>query len=165
MAKIPVDGNVKVTFFPACEDITAPTVTELSAVGAVDIECDLTPDGLDESIGEDEKDTTTFCSTSNYSEPGRTKPAITLTYFRFDSPTEDAAYVTMKRNTQGFLAIREGSLHSEDYAAADKVRVYTVMCGEQQPVKPAANMDVQVQQVLYPSGDYCRDAVAAAGGA
>lgn len=163
MARIPIDGNVKVTFFPVCADITAPTVTELTATGAVDIECDLTPDGLDESIDEDAKDTSTFCSTSNYEEPGRTKPNITLTYFRQALEADDKAYSTMKRNTDGFLAIREGEPHDTAWTAADKGRVYTIKCGEQQPVKPAANMDVQVQQKLYASGDYERDAVVAAG--
>ncbi|MGH3010166.1 MAG: hypothetical protein ACRDLM_12280 [Gaiellaceae bacterium] len=163
MAKIPVDGNVKVTFFPTCANIAAPSVTELTATGALDIECFLTPDGLDESVAEDTKDTTVFCSTSNYEEPGRTMPSLQLTYFRGDVPaTDDVSYTTLKRNTRGFLAIREGSPHATAWTAADVCRVYTVMCGEQQPVKPAKNEDVKVQQKLYASGDYERDAVAAA---
>lgn len=162
MARIPVDGNVKVAFVPAIVDIAAPTASELTGAGVVALECDLTPDGLDEAIDEDTKDTSTFCSTSNFEEPGRTKPNITLTYFRFSTPTEDSAYTTLKRNTAGFLVIREGSAHDVAFASTDKVRVYTIMCGEQQPVKPAANEDVKVQQKLYASGDYERDAVVAA---
>lgn len=165
MAKIPVDGNVKVDFVPAIADITAPTDTELTATGVVSLECMLTPDGLDESIDEDVKDTSAFCSTSNYEEPGRTKPNLQLTYFRDDDAagTGDAAYTTLKRNLRGFLVIREGAPHTQAYAADDNLRVYTVMCGEQQPVKPAANEDVKVQQKFYASGDYARDAVVATG--
>lgn len=163
MAKIPVDGNTKVTFFPACASPAAPTVTELTATGAVDLEDHLTPDGLDEAIDEDVKDTSVFSSTSNYEEPGRTKPNISLTYFKDDDTagTGDAAYTTLKRNTDGFLAIRQGKPVATAYAASDILRVYTIKAGEQQPVKPAANMDEQISQKLYASGDYERDAIVA----
>lgn len=162
MSKIPIDGNVKVTFFPTCADTSAPTVDELTAAGAADIECDLTADGWTANYSEDTKDTSTFCSTFNATEPGRIGGNIALKYFE-DSVATDGAKDTLVQNTRGFVALRVGVAHDTDWAAADKALVYPIMCGPQKLGAMPANSDKTWEQTLYMSDDPEIDATVAAG--
>lgn len=162
MSHITIDGQVKITFFPTCADTSAPTVTELTATGAADIECDLTADGFTPNWSEDTKDTSTFCSTFNGTEPGRVGGNIALKYFK-DSVATDDAYHTLLANTRGFLALRFGSPHDTPWTAADEAIVYTVMCGQQKLGAMPANSDETFEQTLFIGADPVLDAVVGAG--
>lgn len=162
MADMLSDGNVKVSFVPAVANIGAPTVTELTAAGAVDLECRITADGLDVSADEDTIDNSKLCDVENYEEPGRIKHSIELTITRADIEETDTPYETIKRGTKGFLAIRYGIPHDTAYAAAQDIQIYTIRAGAQRYVKPEANSTVRYQQKMFVNGPSELDAVVAA---
>lgn len=163
MARIAIDGSVKVGFVSGASgiaDITAPTVAELDA--GISFADHLTPDGLNINVTEDNKDVTTLASKFNAQEPGRAGGDAALTYFRDDVTGSDLAYATLKSKTRGFLVVRIGPDESVAWTAADKVRVYPVQCGLQKDVPAAKNTDWQISQQLYISDDWEIDAVVAA---
>lgn len=161
MAHFSIDGNIRATFIPACANIAAPTVAELTAAGIAELAAALTPDGLNVNVTEDNKDTTTLASTFNGQAPGRAGGDIALTYFRDTVGGSDKPYTTLKRFTAGFLVIRLGVLNSTAYATSDKVRVYPITCGLQKDVPAAKNTDWQISQSLYVTADWNIDAVVA----
>jgi hypothetical protein len=125
------DGNIKVTFVLDLEDPSAPTVTELTAAGAVDLSCWIKADGRDHTVDEDTVDNSKLCTTDNTETPGRVKHGWNLTYNRDDDPMADLAYKTMKRGVAGFLIQRIGSSFKTAFAADDEVDTFPIKCGYQ----------------------------------
>lgn len=161
MSKRLSDGATKATFFPACASLSAPTVAELTAVGIVVCELNITADGL--KIGIDQGTVTgdTLASTQSYEGPGRTKAALDLTFFRDNTTLGDRMWSVLTNGTEGFFAVRRGIAYTTAYAIGQKVAVYTVTCGEPSELAPEPETYDRAMVKLFASGTYVREATVA----
>lgn len=129
MADLLADGNIKVTWAVTIANIAAPTVAELTAGTAVDLECLLTLDGLDIKGDTASVDNTALCSTDDTEEPGRVSYQIELTGKRKDTTLEDKAWNTLTDRAQGYLVVRRSTSASTAWAVGQPCEVYPVRCG------------------------------------
>lgn len=162
MADLISDGKTKVAWATTIADITAPTATELTT--AKDWTERLTPDGLQTDPTTAAVDTGSLASTYDTTRPGRTGYQVQLTFKRGDSTgTDDEPFTTLKYGVSGFLVIRRGDDYSDAFAAADKVEVYPVTCGEPQHVAPAANTVAKFVSPMFVTKPPATAATVAAG--
>ena len=165
---VDAEGSVLVKFVPTLADPSAPTTTELNAVGAVDMSCSLTQDGFkpgaDTATGTD----TRLCSKQVYETKGATTWSIDNLTYIWDPQNPDSdsnkVYAALPEDTAGFLVVRWGK-DVEDFpalAAADIVDVFPVVMGPQVPQPPEANSKLKVQQKPFVTGSAVRDVTLAA---
>lgn len=149
----PADGNVKIAFVSTLADPAAPTVTELTAVGVVDLSCYLTADGwtpgLDEQVVTDDR----LCSVQTFEQPGRSSRTLTIKYVENPgSATDNKAFDTLAPGTSGYLVERRGVAQATAFAAADVVNVWPIKAGQYDPQPPEANSVLKVQQKAFVTG-------------
>jgi hypothetical protein len=149
----PADGNVKIAFVSTLADPTAPTSTELSAVGVVDLSCYLTADGwtpgLDEQVVTDDR----LCSVQTFEQPGRSSRTLSIKYVENPgSSTDNKAFDTLAPGTAGFLVERRGTAQATAFAAADVVNVWPIKAGQYDPQPPEANSVLKVSQKAFITG-------------
>jgi hypothetical protein len=137
MGDIIVDGTVKVAFVPTIASLAAPTTVEILA--GDDIDTFITADGL---IGFEpetaEVDTTALSSTFDTKRPGRASFSGTMLRLKKQTGT-DTTYTTLVRGTEGYIVVRRYVAAATAWAAADKVSVYPIQCGETKDLAPEAN--------------------------
>lgn len=135
------DGMYRVTFVDTLADPAAPTTTELT--GGIELQCQITPDGLKREAKDESVDTSRLCSVFSTMRVGRTSFDVELTLVRLDesqiTPDTDEAYHSLVKGKLGYLVIRDNVPAETDYAADDEVEVYHVECGSQNKATPAAN--------------------------
>jgi hypothetical protein len=149
----PADGNVKIAFVSTLADPTAPTSTELGAVGVVDLSCYLTADGwtpgLDEQVVTDDR----LCSVQTFEQPGRSSRTLSIKYVENPgSSTDNKAFDTLAPGTAGFLVERRGTAQATAFAAADVVNVWPIKAGQYDPQPPEANSVLKVSQKAFITG-------------
>lgn len=154
------DGNYLVSFVDTIADIEAPTLLEINA--GIELQCQITPDGLGREAEDEAVDTSRLCSVFSSSRVGRTSFEVELTLVRLDPAQlavdeEDEAYVGLTKGKLGYLVVRDHKSAQVDYAVGDEVEVYPVECGTRSKATPAANeqqtftipMMVHTQPALY----------------
>ena len=102
------DGMYKVVWVDAIADPSAPTIAELTA--GIDLECQITPDGLAREASDEPVDTSRLCSVFTTQQVGRTGYEVSLTLVRLDereTGVEDEALHTLVKGKRGFLVIRD----------------------------------------------------------
>lgn len=129
MADLLADGNIKVTWAPAVANVAAPTVAELTAGSAVDLECLITLDGLDIKGDTASVDNTALCSTDDTEEPGRVSYNIELTVKRKDNTGEDKGWNTLTDRALGYLVVRRNVAATTAWTAGQPCEVYPSRCG------------------------------------
>lgn len=154
------DGFVKVTWVPTIAVQNAPTVAELAAGPNIDLECQITPDGLAREASDDSVDTSRLCSVFTTMQVGRTSFNVSLTLVRLSGT--DEAYATLLKGTVGFIVIRDTLPVGTAYAAAQKVQVYPVQLGTQSDATPAANEMQKFVLPMFVTADPSLKAVVAA---
>lgn len=155
------DGNIKVVYVPTLADPSAPTVTELTATGSVDLSCFIKSDGRAHTVDEDTVDNSKLCTTDNTETPGRIKHSWTLTYSREDDEEADMAYSTLKKGTTGFLVQRIGTAYATAFAADDKVDVFPVTAGYQLEQPDVGGLVWYQQKMFVTAQSYPQVAVVA----
>lgn len=168
-ASVAAQGNVSVYFVPAISTVSAPTVAELTATGAVDISCFLMPDwgGItaDQNKGEDRR----FCSTEAFDRLGivkRTVADLVYTYLpqATGSTAGNKAYTALTNGATGFLVMRYGLPTTTALATGQKLDIIPVQAGARS--KTAQGSDefapLTVTQGLGATGVLVEDAVVAA---
>lgn len=137
MADIPVDGKTRVAYVPTIANKAAPSVSELNA-GTL-LQTLITADGL---IGFEPEtadvDTTSLASEFDTVTIGRDSFSGTMLRLKKQSGT-DTAFDTLIRGATGFLAVRRYVPQAQAWAAADKVNVYPIICGQTRELQPEAN--------------------------
>ncbi len=156
----PADGNVKVAWVPAISDITAPTVAEVTAVGALDVSCYLTSDGwvpgLDETTIDDER----LCTQATFEQPGRYKRSLESKYIENPGDaTYNKAYEKFIPYTSGFVVVRRGQPNDTAFDEDDVVQVWPIKVGQRSPVPPEGNSVLKVAQKMHVTGEAEMDAV------
>lgn len=139
MADLLANGMVKVTWVPTIANISAPTVAELTAGSAVDLQCLITADGLNITGETAAVDNTALCSDNDTQDAGSVSYTLELTCKRKDSPSEDVAWQTLIYRALGNLVVRRDQPQADAYAADDNVEVYTSRCGEPVMQPPERN--------------------------
>lgn len=153
------DGMLKTIFVSALANPAAPTATELTAVGAVDV----TEYVTEYTIGGDEATVTDdrLSDTQTFEKPGRTTDTREGTYV-YDpqaapAAADNKAYETLKKGTQGYLVERWGVEFDDAIAAADIVDVIPVTCGKQRKLTPEPNTMLRVSQKFFVTGPVQED--------
>ncbi|MFD9124356.1 hypothetical protein [Kitasatospora sp. NPDC059571] len=139
MSDLISDGKTRVAWVPSIANINAPTVSELTTGGALDLTPRLTPDGLKMDPTTADVDTSSLASTADTYEVGRVKFDGELTIKRGDTAPEDLPYSTLTYGVHGFLVVRRGVAYATGFATGQQVEVYPVVCGERANKAPAAN--------------------------
>jgi hypothetical protein len=153
----PADGNQKVLLVAAIANTAAPTVSELTAVGVVDISCYLTGDGFTPSLSEQVVADERLCSKQTFEQPGRSQYGLDVVYIdNTNSPnatTDNKAKDTLVPGTAQYVVIRRGKDFSTAIAAADKVTVYPIKAGAYNEMPGAANEVLKIGQKLFVTAD------------
>lgn len=139
----PADGNIKTVLVPAIADINAPTVTELTGVGVIEISCYLTPGGyaftIEQATITDERE----CDTITRAKPGRKTPTLQITGIdntNSESATDDNDLADALTEGSNWYAVRRrGKAFDEPFAAADVVAVTQFDTGIGSEVAAEAN--------------------------
>jgi hypothetical protein len=126
------EGNIKLIALPgwdAIADITAPTTTELSDVGAIDLSTLVMVQGYQFGAAADDKvDEKALSDEGNAQAPGNSNYVATGTFFRMADTVDDKAWAAFtEKNLEFTLVERRGSKWSTDFAAADNVKVMRVL--------------------------------------
>lgn len=166
------DGNRRLVWVPdgGIANISAPTVTELTATGVLDMSCLVTANNYSLGpTGSEAISEPALCAQGNSTAPGRTNYEAAMNFFRFTVDSEDEAWTTFTgKGLSGFLVQRIGASGSAStaFAAADKVEVYGVITDEPQMQAPPANGGYELfRQVFMVQGEQVDlRAVVAAGG-
>ena len=159
------DGTIAARWVPVLANPLLPTLAEMNAAGSVDLSCYLTPTGLAVATEEAAVNDDRLCSRETYEQPGRITDTLELTYV-YDPqnkvPAENRAFVTLKRNTRGFIVCRWGVDFENPLAVADVLDVYPVTCGEQRKQPGEANSTLKTMQKMFVRARVRRDVVVAA---
>ncbi len=158
----PADGNVKVAWVPAIANTAAPTVAEVTAVGALDVSCYLTADGwvpgMDETTISDER----LCTQATFERPGRYQRTLSSRYVENPGDaTYNKAYEKFVPYTNGFFVVRRGPAYDVAFDEDDLVQVWPVQVGQRSPLPPEANSVLKVEQKMHVTGEVEMDAVIA----
>lgn len=161
----PADGNMSVLLVPEIADPAAPTTTELTAAGVVDISCYLTSDGytpgLDEQAVQDER----LCSKQVFEQPGRHSRTLDVIYIdNTNSPnaaTDNKAKETLVPGSTHYLVVRTGLPFDDPYAASQEVEVTPIKAGQYRKQPPEANSVLKIAQKLFITGPVVTGTVAA----
>ena len=137
MQRYPFDEMTKVYWVPTIADISAPTVSELTA--GVDITCFLTKDGLAPGGSTSKVDGGSLCSRVDGQSIGSVTYDATLKGYRDRESGGDDFWILCSWNAAGYLVIRRGTTYSTAFAAANKVEVYEASMGE--PVMASSAKD------------------------
>lgn len=160
---VPSDGTLRIDFVPIITIRTAPTVAELSAVGAQELAGYVTGDGFAPSGEQATVTDERIASTQTFEQPGRKTKSLSVTYVHNpDDPTNNEAYITLAEGVTGYIVTRYGVPRAQAYAAGDIVDVWPITAGE--PIKNwnGANSVHTATQRLFVTGDVVIDAVVAA---
>lgn len=160
----PADGNVKVAWVPTIADPSAPTVTELTATGVVDLSCYLTADGWTPALDEQTISDDRLCSTATFEQPGRSSRTLDIMYIdNTNNGTQpNDATETLIPGTAGYLVRRGGVPYDQVFASGDVVDVWPVTAGKYAPQPPEANSVLRRAQKMFVTGQVRMDASVAA---
>lgn len=138
MADELADGNIRVTCFPSCASIAAPTVAELNA--GILLQNIITPDGL---IGwePDTADVPTGALASVFNTVDLGRISFSGTMLRLKKQvTGDTAYTTLgTMGTATYIGIRLGYPEATAWAAAQPLRVFPIKTGARRDLTPEEN--------------------------
>lgn len=153
----PSDGNVKVLVVPAIADTKAPTVTELTGEGVVDISCYLTGDGLNLTSEQASISDERLCSTQTFEQPGRETHSAEVTYIdntnsEYETDSNKAAE-TLVKNSDHYIVTRRNVAYEAEVEADQKVSVWPVKAGIHRDVPAEANSVTRTVQKLFITGD------------
>jgi hypothetical protein len=149
MADLLADGNIKVTWAPAIANIAAPTVAELTAGSAVDLENVITLDGLDIKGETASVDNTALASVDDTEEPGRVSYNVELTVKRKDILAEDKGWNTLTDRALGNLVVRRNVPAATAWAVGQPCEVYPSRCGRPIMEPPEKNSAQKFKVKLF----------------
>ncbi|NUP36023.1 MAG: hypothetical protein HOY76_03110 [Streptomyces sp.] len=137
MSDVNNDGKTRVYWVTTIASISAPTVAELNA--GLDFTARITPDGLNIPAETADVDNSSLASTFTTNRAGRRSFSPEVTFKRGDSAGDDLPWTTLTYQTLGYLVVRRVLPYTTAWAAAQKVEVYPVECGERNSIPPAPN--------------------------
>jgi hypothetical protein len=153
-ASTQTEDNYRIRF---CPTIAGPAITVAEWEDGEDITYSLTPDGWnpeqDQAVVVDDR----LTLAQALQRPGKKTKGLTVKYI--DGAAGAATVLT--EGTAGFIVIRPLVANETEVAAAQKVVVWPVICGEQMDDAPVANGVFTKSQKLFVTGVVTRQTVAA----
>lgn len=160
---VPSDGTLRVDYVPALADPLAPTITELTAVGAQELSAYITGDGWQPTSDQQSVTDERLASTQTFEKPGRKSKSLTIVYVHNPAdPTNNEAYITLAEGTIGYIVARWGVPRGQAWAAGDLVDVWPIEAGEQVKNWNGLNSLHTTTQRLFVIGPVVNDAEVAA---
>ncbi len=156
------DGRGLVLFVTAIADVTAPTVTELTAGTVESLTYSLVPDGFRHETTENTITSGRYTLKQVLELPGTVTDTLEVQYVS-NSTTPTPAEAALPEGTTGFIVHRLGVPNETAPAASQKVDIIPVRAGVQRKVAPTANTDLQKVQKLFVTGPVQRDVAVVAG--
>lgn len=135
MADIVGDGMVKVGWVTTLSSLTSPTAVQITA--GVDLESFLTQDGLGVDPSTAKVETAALNSTFSTERIGRGSAELALTFK--NQGRANPPWTTFASRPTGFLVIRYGVSVSTDWAAAQRVNVWSCAAGDRHDLPYASN--------------------------
>jgi hypothetical protein len=137
MADIVSDGRTRVYYVASISNIAAPTVAELNA--GIRLDQLITADGYIGFRPETaDVPTTPLSGTFNTNKNGRVSFSGTMLRIKKQDGT-DTVYDTLVKDTEGYLVERRSSSAGTAWAAAQKAKVFPIVCGETAWLDPEEN--------------------------
>lgn len=164
------DGRVKTVFVDTIEDVSAPTVTELTT-NPLDLSYWLTADGFKATHSQDMIDDDREGAAAVGQIPGQEKYTDTslqvidnINIKNGKTAEDNAAVERLTQGTKGYIVRRRGLPTDDPFAAGQVVSVYPVTIGIKTPVAHAANQR-QMSTISFAADPSSQDetAVVAAG--
>lgn len=143
------DGRHKITWVPRGTG-TAPnplSAAVLKGASAIAMTYGFTQDGFTPAGTQASIEDKRYTLNSNLSRPGKVTDALNVKYV--DSTDAGSPAVVLKQNVEGWFVVRKGKDANADWAAADVVSVYTVICGVQLEDVPTENGLDTISQGMY----------------
>lgn len=133
------DGRHKIAFVPKGTG-TPPnplSAAILKAATTFEMTYGFTQDGFNPSGSQATVEDKRYTLPTTLSRPGKVTDSLTTKYV--DSAGTGDPAVVLKPNVEGWFVVRKGKDANADWAAADIVTVYTVICGIQLEDTPTEN--------------------------
>jgi hypothetical protein len=168
---IKYEGNLKVAYVPTLTSITAPTVTELTAAGALDVSFFLTAGNFKPNAEQARGDDRRVGSKQTFQTLGRENASIDDIVYIADpqaavSTPGNKAYELFKSAVTGFFIVRYGlDAETMDFVAAQKVDIWPIQFGVQNKTQQEADNEfakITVTQAVAVTGPVKRDIAIAA---
>jgi len=165
----PADGNIKTVLVPAVADLTAPTVAELTAEGAIDISCYLTRGGFALTVDQQPITDERECDTIVRQAPGTVNPSLEITGID-NTNTEFAATANelaeaLAENSTWVAVRRRGKAFDDDFEADDVVSVTSFRAGIRREVPAESNSVLRSAWTAFVDGfEPVAEVVAGSGG-
>jgi hypothetical protein len=157
-ASVGTEGNHRIKFLATIGSGTlAPTVAEWDA--APDLTYSLMPDGWNPTQDQATVVDARLTLAQDLERPGKKTKTLDVKYV--DSATAGSASVTLIEATAGYIVIRPKVANATAGAAAQKVVVWPILCGEQRDDAPVANGVFSQSQKLFVTGAVTRVAMLA----
>lgn len=131
--KMLAQANVKLLWVPdgGIADVSAPTVSELTAGTVIDLSCLVTKANyLFGAAGDESISDPALCAEGSSTVPGNTNYEAGADFFRFVESADDIGWSTFTgKGIGGFLVERRGKRFSLPIVASDEVKVMEVLSG------------------------------------
>lgn len=150
------DGNGLVLFVPAIADPTAPTVTELTAVGVIPLTYGLAPDGFDHQTSVATITVGRYTLAQALELDGVITDTVVLKYV-WQGTEDDVVRTALTPGTRGYVVKRLAVPNGTPVAAEQLVTIIPVQASIQTDVPPTANTELMKQQKLNITGVVQRD--------
>lgn len=143
------DGRHKIAFVPRGTG-TAPnplSAAILKATTTVPMTYGFTADGFNPTGTQATVEDKRYTLPSTLGRPGKTTDGLSVKYVDSLDPLSPSQ--VLKANVEGWFVVRKGKDANADWAAADIVTLYTVMCGIQLEDTPTENGLDTTAQGMY----------------
>lgn len=139
------DANRRLVFLPLLANYHSPKLTELSAVGVLELSKNVTAANyVLGATGDDAINDPPASASTNTSVPGRTNNDAAFDMYRWKDALDDKAWTTFtQKGIAGYLVERIGQItagqkaHEVAFKVGDIVRVFQVITGTPQVLSPA----------------------------
>lgn len=153
-------GNEKWAFVPTIASTSAPTATELTAAGAIDMSCYFYSDTTKPSVSQDGVTAPTrICDTQTFQSLGTAQWSGGNAMYAVDPQAASGddgkkAYAALPEGTAGYLVKRVGTAVDTDFATGDFVDVFPVEFGVPLDVTEGdgESAEVAIQQAYVITG-------------
>ena len=153
---VKAEGNLKVAYVPTIASVTAPTVAEVTAAGALDISFFLTAGNFQPSGEQARGDDRRVGSKQTFETLGREKSTISDLIYIADPQAAAAtpsnkAMELFQPGVAGFFVVRYGlDAETVDFVAAQKVDVWPIVFGAQNKVPLAEDDEFAKIRIVQP---------------
>lgn len=144
------NGTMLVLLVNAIADMSAPTITEMTAGTVVDLSCYLTAEGFSPSVTENTSEDTRLCTKQIFQNPGDYTEELEISFvFNNLDEDEDEARINLTAGVSKFIVARYGIDPEDAISVNDIVDVFSFRAGKQRKNTPGRNSVHTITQKLF----------------